>query len=149
MTAEHSIPTSQSGQRTLRLVALHQETPPPSTSLQDAPASPTLQRLQRDLEAARAEAHNLHELLEELPAILERKFQLRLRTLLSEQRQLEEDNALLQHHLLGLLTNSAGSPFSPNLLPEGSSADTPKPDQDDIPITHGLGLRRALRLRHL
>ncbi|MEY4353186.1 MAG: hypothetical protein RLZZ609_1427 [Cyanobacteriota bacterium] len=149
MTAGHTVPTGQSGQRNLRLVALHQETPPPSTSLQHASVSPTLLRLQRDLEAARAEAHNLHELLEELPAILERKFQLRLRTLLSEQRKLEDDNALLQHHLLGLLKHGAGSPYLPNLPPDGSAAATPKPDQDDIPITHGLGLRRALRLRHL
>ncbi|MFN5466354.1 MAG: hypothetical protein ACK40D_13390 [Cyanobacteriota bacterium] len=149
MTAGHTVPTGQSGQRTLRLVALHQETPSPSTSLQEVSASPTLLRLQRDLEAARAEAHNLHELLEELPAILERKFQLRLRMLLSEQRQLEEDNALLQNHLLGLLKDSSGNPYSPNFLPDGSATAPPKPEQDDIPITHGLGLRRALRLRHL
>ena len=118
---------SQPGQRALRLV--------------DGP-SPTLQRLQRDLEAARAEAHSLHELLEQLPAILERKFQLRLAALLTEQRRLEHNNALLQHHLLAL----QGGDVPPPRLEPPTPALPPAPER---PLTQGLGLRRALRHVHL
>ncbi|MEB3257106.1 MAG: hypothetical protein VKN83_02185 [Cyanobacteriota bacterium] len=122
---------SQPGQRALRLV--------------DGP-SPTLQRLQRDLEAARAEAHSLHELLEQLPAILERKFQLRLAALLAEQRQLQHDNALLQHHLLALHGGAQPPRLEPAApaLPPAPAAPAP-----ERPLTQGLGLRRALRHVHL
>lgn len=119
-------------------------------------ASPALRRLQRELEAARAEARSLQELLEELPAILERKFELRLQAVLTEQRQLEAGNALLQHHLLAL--GGAGSLQRPALPPApeqeaagevgaGEVGEDPL-DQPESPITQGLGLRRALRLRH-
>ena len=121
MSAE---PKTQPGQRALRLVSAAQ---PPSTALK---------RLQRDLEAARAEANSLQELLEELPGILERKFRQRLQAIQSEQRQLETDNTLLQQHLFSL----------------GSRVDPPGPPSpealEDSAITQGLGLRRALRLRH-
>lgn len=122
-------PQAQPGQRSLRLVA------------GSATPSPSLRRLQRDLEAARAEALSLHELLEQLPAILERKFQLRLAALVAEQRQLELDNALLQHHLLALHGGTEGPRAEPPALPPSQPAEQP--------LTQGLGLRRALRHLHL
>jgi hypothetical protein len=124
-------PQSQPGQRALRLVAAATQAHP-EPSAKTSP-SPTLRRLQRDLEAARAEALSLHELLEQLPTILERKFQLRLGALLAEQRQLQLDNALLQHHLLAL----------------HGGAERPRLEPAERPITQGLGLRRALRHVHL
>ena len=127
-------PQSQPGQRALRLVAAATQAHP-EPSAKTSP-SPTLRRLQRDLEAARAEALSLHELLEQLPTILERKFQLRLGALLAEQRQLQLDNALLQHHLLALHGGAERPRLEPALPAER-------------PITQGLGLRRALRHLHL
>jgi len=137
MTAGNRLSQTQSpqpGQRALRLVAAAtQAHPEPSAK---ASPSPTLQRLQRDLEAARSEALSLHELLEQLPTILERKFQLRIGALLAEQRQLQLDNALLQHHLLALHGGAERPRLEPALPAER-------------PITQGLGLRRALRHLHL
>jgi hypothetical protein len=137
MTAGNRLSQTQSpqpGQRALRLVAAAtQAHPEPSAK---ASPSPTLQRLQRDLEAARSEALSLHELLEQLPTILERKFQLRIGALLAEQRQLQLDNALLQHHLLALHGGAERPQLEPALPAER-------------PITQGLGLRRALRHLHL
>ena len=137
MTAGNRLSQTQSpqpGQRALRLVAAAtQAHPEPSAK---ASPSPTLRRLQRDLEAARSEALSLHELLEQLPRILERKFQLRLGALLAEQRQLQLDNALLQHHLLALHGGAERPRLEPALPAER-------------PITQGLGLRRALRHLHL
>jgi hypothetical protein len=130
-------PQSQPGQRALRLVAAATQAHP-EPSAKTSP-SPTLRRLQRDLEAARAEALSLHELLEQLPRILERKFQLRLGALLAEQRQLQLDNALLQHHLLAL----HGGAERPRLEPAAPALPAERP------ITQGLGLRRALRHVHL
>jgi len=130
-------PQSQPGQRALRLVAAATQAHP-EPSAKTSP-SPTLRRLQRDLEAARAEALSLHELLEQLPTILERKFQLRLGALLAEQRQLQLDNDLLQHHLLAL----HGGAEPPRLEPAAPALPAERP------ITQGLGLRRALRHLHL
>ncbi len=149
MTTGHVHPANQPGQRALRLVALPQEGTAAPTPLEEPSASPTLRRLQRDLEAARAEARSLHELLEELPAILERKFQLRLHALLCEQRQLEQDNALLEGHLMGLLLGGSHPSAHPHLLLDSAEDGNSTRVNDDAPITRGLGLRRALRLRHL
>lgn len=139
-------PQSQPGQRALRLVAAGTE---PAQSAAAQPArkttpSPALRRLQRDLEAARAEALSLHDLLEQLPTILERKFQLRLNALLAEQHQLQHNNALLQHHLFAL----HGRPEPPRLEPS-ALPPAPAPTAAERPITQGLGLRRALRHLHL
>lgn len=140
--------------RPLRLVSIGEETTAAdaSPSLSPTSPSPALRRLQRELAAAHAEARSMRELLEELPAILERKFQQRLQALLQEQRQLERDNALLQQQLLTLL--GAGEPvLASPLLPaappscEGDPrARTSGDPQEEAPITSGLGLRRALRL---
>jgi hypothetical protein len=140
-----------SNQRPLRLVSFGEEGSPPSAStpLAAPSPSPALRRLQRDLAAAHAEARSLRELLEELPAILERKFQQRLQALLQEQRQLERDNALLQHHLLALA--SGGDPVPAPSLPaavEEVMSATESSAPTEAPITMGLGLRRALRSLH-
>jgi hypothetical protein len=128
MSAE---PTTHPGQRALRLVAA---APPHSTALR---------RLEQDLEAARAEARGLQELLEQLPAILESKFQLRLGALLAEQRQLQLDNAVLQHQLLALHGGGEGP------LQEATAGAPALPPAAERPLTQGLGLRRALRHLHL
>lgn len=147
----------QSSARSLRLVSTSEE-PGQSTASAAQPApspSPALRHLQRELAAALAEARSLRELLEELPAILERKFQQRLHALLSEQRQLERENALLQQHLLALISGGEPALAQPT-LPAARAKVTPIPMQqmrqpapgDDSPITQGLGLRRALRRLH-
>jgi hypothetical protein len=128
--------------RPLRLVSIGEEVAPTAVSAPLASPSPALRRLQRDLAAAHAEARSLRELLEELPAILERKFQQRLQALLLEQRQLERDNALLQQHLLAL-AGGGETPLAPALPPAVERAPQP-----EAPITMGLGLRRALRNLH-
>lgn len=142
MTGQPEWLTNQASEQVFRLVMDSQESSllPPFTPLPSEP--PSLRRLQRELEAAREEARNLQELLEELPSILERKFQLRLRALLQEQRQLEEENALLQQHLLALHGEEM-LPSPAGLQPAPSLAANP-----ESPITGGLGLRRALRLLH-
>ncbi len=145
MATGQSLPTDVQPQsaRPLRLVSLSEEAALASSSppLASPSPSPALRRLQRELAAAHAEARSLRELLEELPAILERKFQQRLHALLSEQRQLEQENAHLQRHLLGLLSGS-----EPALTPVDPGAGTAP--ANDSPITQGLGLRRALRRLH-
>lgn len=104
-----------------------------------------------------AEARSLRELLEELPAILERKFQQRLQALLLEQRQLERENALLQQQLFALLSGGPSGLSQPLALPEARSEAAPAPVEQANSacstaaapsITDGLGLRRALRRLH-
>ena len=153
MTLGHTFANQQPGQRALRLVSPPQdERLQPPSSLSPSPGSPALRRLQRDLEASRAEARSLHELLEELPAILERKFHLRLSEILAEQRQLEQENALLQHHLLALHSGGQVGLAQPPALPAAAESPGLKgaeaADIQDSPITKGLGLRRALRHLH-
>jgi hypothetical protein len=152
MTAGNGLPSNPQhpGARSLRLVSTNGESEAPASSVGPTP-SPALRHLQRELAAALAEARSLRELLEELPAILERKFQQRLQGLLREQRQLERENVVLQQQLLAVL--GGGDPALAELPPETSSRGTAKPLLDlavgsDSSITHGLGLRRALRRLH-
>ena len=58
------------------------------------------ERLNAELEAARAELAALEDLLEELPAIFESKFRQRLRSLLDQQHLLAEENRQLKERLL-------------------------------------------------
>jgi hypothetical protein len=145
----------QLASRPLRLVAPSESPAAPSPSAL-APPSPTLRRLQRDLAEALAEARSLRELLEELPSILERKFQQRLRALLLEQRQLERENALLQRHLVALISGGPAELAPSPALPEARgglaepAADPSRPATlaNAPALSDGLGLRRALRRLH-
>ena len=58
--------------------------------------------LERELEAARAEVQALHEMLEDLPEIFERKFRQRVHGLVDEQQRLLADNQLLRDRLYAL-----------------------------------------------
>lgn len=94
----------------LRLVSPDEELVEPA---QAAAASPPLRSLgltrpsltsdlDSELQAAREELHALHELLEELPAIFERKFQQRLKVALHDQRRLLGENQELRRSLTAL-----------------------------------------------
>jgi hypothetical protein len=156
MNTEPVLPGNQQppGPRTLRLVSPSEETSNAAASLAPSPPSPALRRLQRELTVSLAEARSLRELLEELPSILERKFQQRLQSLLLEQRQLELENERLQKHLVAVL--SGGDPtLGPQALPAAQGETTLNPEGPpasdamggESSLLQGLGLRRALRRR--
>lgn len=112
----------------LRLVSPDEELVEPA---QAAAASPPLRSLgltrpsltsdlDSELQAAREELHALHELLEELPAIFERKFQQRLKVALHDQRRLLGENQELRRSLTALPPGAsmpAASPPPRLLLP--------------------------------
>ena len=58
-----------------------------------------VQRLELELAAARAEAAALHEMLEDLPEIFERKFRQRLQSTLDQQQRLLADNQALREQV--------------------------------------------------
>lgn len=78
----------------------------PPSSEPPGPADPALASANRllaaELEEVEEELGALQELLEELPAIFERKFQQRLGRVLQERRQLEADNRALWSRLRAL-----------------------------------------------
>lgn len=89
---------------------------------------PRIQHLEQQLEALREEAAALHELLEDLPEIYERKFRQRLQGILEQQQLLLEDNHLLREQLYALLplVAAAGARPSPSLpSPVPPSAESP------------------------
>jgi DNA repair exonuclease SbcCD ATPase subunit len=63
--------------------------------------------LDSELQAAREELQALHELLEDLPSILEHKFQHRLQSALNDQRRLLGENEALRGSLAKLLPEGA------------------------------------------
>lgn len=63
--------------------------------------------LERELEAARAEVQALHEMLEDLPEIFERKFRQRVQGLVGEQQRLLADNQVLRDRLYALTPATA------------------------------------------
>lgn len=63
---------------------------PPAPGRAAAQASWELQALTKELETAQAELHSLHQLLEEIPEIFERKFEQRLQPLLAENQALRQ-----------------------------------------------------------
>jgi hypothetical protein len=72
--------------------------------------------------------------------------------LLVEQRQLEQENSYLHHHLWVVLGGHGEGIDPPAALPSAPCPPQPEPeldDTEDAPITAGLGLRRALRHLHL
>lgn len=127
--------------------------PPPPFPPVPAPAPPTAAlavrstrelELERELEAARAEVQALHEMLEDLPEIFERKFRQRVQGLVGEQQRLLADNQLLRDRLytltpatptarLGRAGSNSRGPGSLTALP-GTAADGPE----------RKGLRRSL-----
>jgi hypothetical protein len=86
--------------------------------------------LELELEAARAEIDALHEMLEDLPEIFERKFRQRVQGLVEDQQRLLSDNQLLRDRLYAL---TPATPTAPALL-----AAAPPPSR-------APGLRQSLR----
>jgi hypothetical protein len=71
------------------------------------PATSGDRQLRFELEAARNELNALQDMLEELPVILERKFQLRLQRMLQQQRALIARNESLRAQILALAPATA------------------------------------------
>jgi hypothetical protein len=94
-----------------------------------------------ELAAARDEIRALHEMLEDLPEIFERKFQQRLATILEHQKHLLADNQALRNRLYGHGSSDMDGPGSgpPGSQPALLSTVTRKPGW-------GQALKRALRL---
>ena len=96
---------------------------PPRSSLRSLRVLPSPEApqesssLRSELEAARNELNALQDMLEELPAILERKFQQRLRGLQQQQRLLIARNESLRERLLALSPSS-----EPASLPERAAS---------------------------
>ena len=98
-------------------------------------------QLEMELAAARDELKALHEMLEDLPEIFERKFQQRLATVLEHQKHLLADNQALRDRLYSLNPAAADGP------PPGSG----RPQPLLVPTVArkqgwGQALKRALRL---
>jgi hypothetical protein len=95
--------------------------PPPPVSLPVAPAPAShsaivladQQRLVMELESSRAEVTALHEMLEDLPEIFERKFRQRIQGLVEDQQRLLNENQLLRDRLYAL---TPATPTAPQAL---------------------------------
>lgn len=113
--------------------------PPAATSLAITSTPPDPQQLELELAAAHDELKALHEMLEDLPEIFERKFQQRLATVMEHQKHLQADNQALRERLYNLSPGETDGPGSgrsqPLLLP------TVAPKQSWVGA-----LKRALRL---
>jgi hypothetical protein len=72
--------------------------------------SHSLQRLEQELEAARDEINALHQMLEDLPEIFERKFRQRQRAFLDHHEHLLADNKALRERLYSLPPSQQDSP---------------------------------------
>ena len=124
-------------------------TPPSATPPPEAPAGPGSlaitttgpdpRALEMELAAAREEIRALHEMLEDLPEIFERKFQQRLATVLEHQKHLLADNQALRNRLYG--SSDGDGPGSG----QGRSQPALVPTVNRKP-GWGQALRRALRL---
>ncbi len=112
---------------------------PADLAITSAPVADAHQ-LERELAAAQEELRALHEMLEDLPEIFERKFQQRLATVMEHQKHLLADNQALRERLYSLNPAEADPSASnrPLLLP------TVAPSSG-----WGQALRRALRLDKL
>lgn len=83
-----------------------------------------LRQLEQELAAARDEASALHEMLEDLPEIFERKFRQRLQGVMEQQQRLLADNQSLRDRLYALqpaAPESEGAVL--RLLPPASSSE--------------------------
>jgi hypothetical protein len=115
--------------------------PAEAGSLAITTTGPDPQALEIELAAARDEIRALHEMLEDLPEIFERKFQQRLATILEHQKHLLADNQALRDRLYGHGSSDADGPGSgpPRSQPALLSTVASKPGW-------GQALKRALRL---
>jgi len=93
-----------------------------------------IQQLEQELAAARDEASALHEMLEDLPEIFERKFRQRLHGVLEQQQLLLSDNQALHERLHALQPADSGAePRTPLLLPAASEgAADPEPSAGSV-----------------
>jgi hypothetical protein len=112
-----------------------------ASSLALTTTGPDAQQLEMELAAARDELKALHEMLEDLPEIFERKFQQRLATVMEHQKHLLDDNQALRERLYSLNPAAADGP------PPGSG----RPQPLLLPTVArkegwGQALKRALRL---
>ena len=91
-----------------------------------------IQQLEQELAAARDEASAMHEMLEDLPEIFERKFRQRLHGILEQQQLLLSDNQALHERLRALQpADSDPEPRTPLLLPaatDGAEAPESRPE---------------------
>ena len=93
-----------------------------------------------ELAAARDELKALHEMLEDLPEIFERKFQQRLATVLEHQKHLLDDNQALRERIYSLNPAAADGP------PPGSGRPQPLLLSTVArKVGWGQALKRALR----
>ena len=103
--------------------------------------APDAQQLELELAAAREELKALHEMLEDLPEIFERKFQQRLATVLEHQKHLLDDNQALRERIYSLNPAAADGP------PPGSGRPQPLLLSTVArKVGWGQALKRALRL---
>ena len=112
-----------------------------ASSLAITTTGPEAQQLEMELAAALEELKALHEMLEDLPEIFERKFQQRLATVMEHQKHLLDDNQALRERLYSLNPAASEGP------PPGSGR--PKPLLlPTVAMKEGWGqaLKRALRL---
>jgi len=101
-----------------------------------------IQRLEQDLAAAREEATSLHEMLEDLPGIFERKFRQRLHVILEQQQLLLADNRMLREQLFALQPAAEPGGGHARLLPPGAEGARQRPE----PLRRVLrGVRRLSR----
>lgn len=94
------------------------EPEPPSAAPEDQ--TQRIAGLERELDASRDETEALHQMLEDLPEIFERKFRQRLQPVLEHQQRLIAENQTLRE---GLLALSAARTAEPPQLPPVT--DTP------------------------
>lgn len=86
---------------------------PPAPAAESALVLADRQRMEMELEAAHAEVAALHEMLQDLPEIFERKFRQRVQGLVEEQQRLMNDNQLLRDRLYAL---TPATPTAPRAL---------------------------------
>jgi hypothetical protein len=91
---------------------------PLSSPASQGDATATIERLQLELEAARDEVEALHQMLEDLPEIFERKFRERQRAFLDHHEHLLADNRALRDRLYAL---TPATPPAPASLPPAQS----------------------------
>lgn len=110
------------------------------------PSAARIQRLEQELAAARDEATALHEMLEDLPDIFERKFRQRLHGILEQQQLLLADNRMLREQLFALQPAPAEPEVrNSRLLPPAPEAER-SPDAGLEPLRRVLlGMRRLGR----